>query len=983
MKISRWLKGAALAWGLSLTLSCALARAEAPTIELVEWLAQNGKLSQLQPILEQNPTLARQALEHLQKEHPSAYLEELDRLTSLNLLARLLHSQEVEKLLRQAGQWIEDDRWGTPDQGYAVVDLMRQLRYRREIELADQLVGEGAYRASLEHIKLAVHNMPFRDRGNASVEGGRRRAAVEFLLDLQGVGEGNVGILIGYLSTAANIPDDPLVAESWLSHNLEMVRPAERAGLPLSASQAYQQLDQIATRLNPPCAPALRFILLSQLFHIEWERDPSVASKARPEFERLAAYLDSQSQLDPYWAARVAQSLVGWRDMVEGDWFDEHLKRWEKQFGLPVFGYARLRGQVACAARLRRNGQAAEADTMLGLVAGQLDGLALELTSWKGCLGTPTECDEVALLAQEFHAEKARALAAGESTKIQALMEYRQALSYAFRARDIADLLNESAPLVRQFEPFHFEAESGRALKESQKLGHRFGMLNAYAEMGLYRADQGKSDEALKNLAAAIELFEKYLVDLRPSPARREALRERLTEVYERYAVLKLQQGQGQEAFQALLRHQQIEQSWSAPVLRSQDSKIQAQLESAQRSKEKMALQQAAAGASPELLAQTKSEFFSVVRELRGAGKNYGGLLAVQPIEFAQLQHQLPEDAVLVQYYPTDKTLYYFVVSRKGFKVRSLAVSKQQLFKQIGAFRRVCKEQGAEACRSQHWDWNRAEGQKMLGLLEGLHHLLIDPVNEDLQGYKVLVVIPTENLLYLPFPALAERRQDKPHFVVEDYAVVTLLRATDLARLDRPASSTGSLLALGNPDGTLEGAQKEVEELAKTFPQADVAVRDEATGARLTQNKHLPEWIHLATHAVLDRRKPNNSYLVVAGQGSQARLTVPQIFDLPLQNTRLVTLSACETDLGEQEPGAAVSSLAEAFWVAGSPSLLASLWAVEDQSTGKLMVDFYRQLSQGRPVGQSLRLAQLGLIGQEATSHPFFWAPFVLIGNWQ
>ncbi|CAN0097290.1 unnamed protein product, partial [Phaeothamnion confervicola] len=203
------------------------------------------------------------------------------------------------------------------------------------------------------------------------------------------------------------------------------------------------------------------------------------------------------------------------------------------------------------------------------------------------------------------------------------------------------------------------------------------------------------------------------------------------------------------------------------------------------------------------LLAQTKSEFFSVVRDLRGQGKNYGGLLSVQPVEFAQLQKQLPADTLLVQYYPTADKLYYFVISHDGFKVRTLDQSKAQLYGWIRDFRKMCKSFALSEAALKPFDWSSGAGQQLLARLNELHSALIQPLAEDLQGHKVLAVIPTEYLLYLPFPALAQPVQGKPHFLIEDVAVVTLLHATDLSRLGKESlHSSDRLLALGNPDGT-------------------------------------------------------------------------------------------------------------------------------------------------------------------------------------
>ena len=98
----------------------------------------------------------------------------------------------------------------------------------------------------------------------------------------------------------------------------------------------------------------------------------------------------------------------------------------------------------------------------------------------------------------------------------------------------------------------------------------------------------------------------------------------------------------------------------------------------------------------------------------------------------------------------------------------------------------------------------------------------------------------------------------------------------------------------------------------------------------------------------------------------------------------LVTLSACRTALGQGKPdGSEITSLAESFSSAGTPSVLASLWSVEDESTRQLMEVFYKALAKGHGKAAALREAQLTLLNAPSTSHPYYWAPFLLLGDWR
>jgi CHAT domain-containing protein len=139
--------------------------------------------------------------------------------------------------------------------------------------------------------------------------------------------------------------------------------------------------------------------------------------------------------------------------------------------------------------------------------------------------------------------------------------------------------------------------------------------------------------------------------------------------------------------------------------------------------------------------------------------------------------------------------------------------------------------------------------------------------------------------------------------------------------------------------------------------------------------------LHLATHGVLDPERPENSYLLMAGPDEKSQhLTIGEIAGLRLAPNGLAILSACETAVGEQVPGAALITLSAAFSQAGSQSIMASLWKVEDVATRDLMVAFHGALPKaGRAA--ALQQAQLSVLKNPATAHPFYWAPFILIGG--
>lgn len=208
---------------------------------------------------------------------------------------------------------------------------------------------------------------------------------------------------------------------------------------------------------------------------------------------------------------------------------------------------------------------------------------------------------------------------------------------------------------------------------------------------------------------------------------------------------------------------------------------------------------------------------------------------------------------------------------------------------------------------------------------------------------------------------------------------VTQLELVDL--LVPSAVGVGApLLALANPDGTLPAASREIRELARIRSGSTALDGAQATKERFLALASQFSDVHLATHGVLDAERPERSYLLMAGtdEASQ-RLSIGEIASLTLARNGLAVLSACETALGEQVPGSALITLAAAFSQAGAQSVVASLWKVNDVATRDFMVAFHRALgSTGRAA--ALQQAQRAVLRKPQTAHPYYWAPFILIG---
>ncbi len=145
--------------------------------------------------------------------------------------------------------------------------------------------------------------------------------------------------------------------------------------------------------------------------------------------------------------------------------------------------------------------------------------------------------------------------------------------------------------------------------------------------------------------------------------------------------------------------------------------------------------------------------------------------------------------------------------------------------------------------------------------------------------------------------------------------------------------------------------------------------------------------IHFSTHGILNSQQPELSGIVLSlvdeqGKRREGFLGLADIFNMKLP-VELVTLSACETALGKELKGEGLVGVTRGFMYAGAKRVVASLWKVQDRATAKLMTDFYTNVLNGKRPAEALRKAQLNLLHSKSHRSPFYWAGFVLQGEWR
>ena len=278
------------------------------------------------------------------------------------------------------------------------------------------------------------------------------------------------------------------------------------------------------------------------------------------------------------------------------------------------------------------------------------------------------------------------------------------------------------------------------------------------------------------------------------------------------------------------------------------------------------------------------------------------------------------------------------------------------------------------------------------GEAQALYRDLIGPSRLSLAGRKRLYLVPDGPLWEVPFAALQATAR---HYLVEDTALAVAPSLTALAAWRaRPASARPAggweFLGIGETEfgpsrASLPRTVPHVRAVAALYgPTAHTLLDREATEERAKIEMGRARVLHFATHGVVEPASPLYSALLLApaGAGSpeNGRLEAREILDLDLPSD-LAVLSACETARGRIGAGEGMIGLSWAFSVAGVRNTLVSLWNVDAASTADLMLAFHRAAQGGQEYPEALRAAELALLRDPKTRHPFYWGPFVLIGD--
>lgn len=366
---------------------------------------------------------------------------------------------------------------------------------------------------------------------------------------------------------------------------------------------------------------------------------------------------------------------------------------------------------------------------------------------------------------------------------------------------------------------------------------------------------------------------------------------------------------------------------------------------------------------------------------------------------------QLGHGAVLLHYLMTQDKVWILLTTPEIQLARESVISAADMNRKIAAFRNVLRQPSSDP----------------KPLAQELYRLLLAPVAKDLQQAqaKTLMLSLDGALRYVPFGAL----HDGSKYAIEDFRIAIFTEAAKSKIKDVPQaqwSIAGLGLTLAVPGfEPLPAVRDELTGIVKSASNANGVMAGEAhfdaafTVARvkaLLDNS--PPVLHIASHFKFTPGTEADSFLVM---GDGARLSLQQIRQDDLQfNVDLLTLSACETAVGDNARGQEVEGLGALAQKQGAKAVLATLWPVADSSTGLFMREMYRiRAEQKLTKAEAIRQVQLGFANGrlkagdalalrsasvagavrtadtqvkpgQATNygHPFYWAPFILMGNW-
>ncbi len=368
-------------------------------------------------------------------------------------------------------------------------------------------------------------------------------------------------------------------------------------------------------------------------------------------------------------------------------------------------------------------------------------------------------------------------------------------------------------------------------------------------------------------------------------------------------------------------------------------------------------------------LADAERTYQNLLDDLRASDPEYAAAESLKVPELAEVQTRLGPGTALLEYVVGQDQVLALALTAKQVRAHVIPLSSTNLAGRIELLRGLIARRSGDEWRAPAASLGRA---------------LIAPLERQawLAGIRRLYIVPHQSLHYLPFAVLPRGTRT----LGEDLAIAYLPAAAVLVHDFAPANNQKRLLAMAPSRPGLKHVEEEARAVLEFFPTGSRALAGErATESAFKSLSPAFGILHLATHASFNRLNPMLSALdLEPGGADDGKLQVHEVLEMRL-HASLVTLSACDTAMAsghfaEVPAGDDFVGLTRAFLYAGSRSVLATLWEVDDRSTPALMRGFYSRLDKSDKAA-ALTAAQRELRGNAQYQHPYYWAAFILVGK--
>lgn len=572
-------------------------------------------------------------------------------------------------------------------------------------------------------------------------------------------------------------------------------------------------------------------------------------------------------------------------------------------------------------------------------------------------------------------------LASGERQK--ALERFNQALSLARGIRDregeAVALNNIGAIYVKLGERQNALEYYNLALSIQQELFDRTGKSTTLGNIGSIYEEQGDLEKAADYFQKAIDVQEKVRVDARLEEFKIK-LDAKSANIYANAILTNMRLGRHTQAFDLSERARArtfLDQLGNArvdarkganeqliqkeQVLRLEIAALGRQI-AQERAKPKAGPNEEAVLALEKQLLTKRVEYEDFLTDLKLRSPEYASIFSVNSLMLPEVQKLLDGDTTLLSFFVTKNKTIVFIVTRDSLHAVSLPVTGSDLDATIASFRSFS-------------DTSNPYPQS----LKRLYDMLITPLEPYLKTRKIGIV-PHNVLHYLPLAALTDGRR----YFGDDHLLFYLPSASVLPFIQdkrKPTPKTLLALSQGQAEGfpLLQYADRTAEDVARLYNTTALTNRA-ATETAFRAGANSSGIVFIAAHGRLTTLNPLFSKIVLApDENNDGALEVHEIYGLDLKNVSLIVLSGCQTQLGGRSDGDDIVGLNRAFIYAGAPTVVASLWSVQDKQTGELMTSFFKYLRQGVGKADAMQRAQREL--RNKYSHPYYWAAFVLTGD--